>query len=125
MDTKTSPVSPKCQRRSSFVVGNIVVLVNPLSATPLFSPSWAALFGLVVFMPRGRKVAKPKICRKAPVIRQCTIVPLWILEGKYFIFLCDRAFSSHVNPSLINRVCIVRISDSIHSREHQIVSRFN
>jgi hypothetical protein len=36
------------------------VLVNPLSATPLFSPSSlarAALFGLVVYMPRGRTVA--------------------------------------------------------------------
>ncbi len=36
------------------------VLVNPLAATPLFSPSSlarAALFGLVVFMPRGRTVA--------------------------------------------------------------------
>jgi hypothetical protein len=43
------------------IVGIIsFVLVNPLSATPLFSPSSlarAALFGLVVFMPRGRKVA--------------------------------------------------------------------
>ncbi|EFX86642.1 hypothetical protein DAPPUDRAFT_236588 [Daphnia pulex] len=54
MDTKTSPVSRKCQRGSSFVV------VNPLDATPLFSPSSlarAALFGLVVYMPRGRRVA--------------------------------------------------------------------
>jgi hypothetical protein len=70
MDTKTSPVSPKSQRESSFVVGNMFVLVNPLSATPLFSPSSlarAALFGLVVYKPRGRRVAKPKICRKAPV----------------------------------------------------------
>jgi hypothetical protein len=36
------------------------VLVNPLAATPLFSPSSlarAALFGLVVSMPRGRTVA--------------------------------------------------------------------
>ena len=36
------------------------VLVNPLAATPLFSPSSlarAALFGLVVYMPRGRTVA--------------------------------------------------------------------
>ena len=40
------------------IVGIIVlVLVNPLTATPLFSPARAALFGLVVFMPRGRKVA--------------------------------------------------------------------
>jgi hypothetical protein len=46
------------------------VLVNPLAATPWFSPSSlarAALFGLVVYKPRGRRVAKPKICRKAPV----------------------------------------------------------
>jgi hypothetical protein len=75
MDTKTSPASLICQRGSSFVVGNVFVLVNPLAATPLFSPARAALFGLVVYKPRGRKVAKPKICRKAPVIRQCTIVP--------------------------------------------------
>ena len=72
MDTKTPLVSPKCQRGSSFVVGNIfvLVLVNPLSATPLFSPSSlarAALVGLVVYKPRVRRVAKPKICRKAPV----------------------------------------------------------
>jgi hypothetical protein len=41
MDTKKSPVSPNCQRGSSFVVGNmfVLVLVNPLSATPLTSPS--------------------------------------------------------------------------------------
>jgi hypothetical protein len=68
MDTITSPVSPKCQRGSSFVVGNIVVLVNPLSATPLYSPARAALFGLVVYKPRGRRVAKPKICRKASLL---------------------------------------------------------
>ncbi|EFX87491.1 hypothetical protein DAPPUDRAFT_96554 [Daphnia pulex] len=73
MDTITSPVSPKCQRGSSFAVGNMCsfVLVNPLSATPLFSPSSfarAALFGLVVYKPRGRKVAKPKICRKASLL---------------------------------------------------------
>ena len=38
----------------------IFVLVNPLSATHLFSPSSfarAALFGLVVYMQRGRTVA--------------------------------------------------------------------
>jgi hypothetical protein len=62
MDIKTVPESPKCQRGSSFVVGSVtvLVLVNPLAATPLFSPSSlarAALFGLVVSMPRGRKVA--------------------------------------------------------------------
>jgi hypothetical protein len=58
MDTKTSPVSPKYQRGSSFVVGIIFVfvLVNPLAATPLFSPSSfarAALFGLVVLQAAG------------------------------------------------------------------------
>ncbi len=53
----------KMSARSSFVVGNIFfvcVLVNPLAATPLFSPSSlarAALFGLVVYMPRVRTVA--------------------------------------------------------------------
>jgi hypothetical protein len=67
-NTKTSPISPKCQRGSSFVVGNIVVLVNPLSATPLFSPARAALVGLVVYKPQGRNVAKPKICRKASLL---------------------------------------------------------
>ncbi|EFX87991.1 hypothetical protein DAPPUDRAFT_234616 [Daphnia pulex] len=48
-----------------------VVVVNPLAATPLFSPSSlarAALFGLVVYKPRGRRVAKPKICRKASLL---------------------------------------------------------
>jgi hypothetical protein len=54
------------------VVGifSLCVLVNPLSATPVFFPSSlarAALFGLVVYKPRGRRVAKPKICRKALV----------------------------------------------------------
>ncbi|EFX85150.1 hypothetical protein DAPPUDRAFT_238136 [Daphnia pulex] len=51
--------------------------INPLAATPLFSPSSlprAALFGLVVFIPRIGKSHQPKICRKAPV-RQRTIVP--------------------------------------------------
>jgi hypothetical protein len=54
MDTKTSPVSPKCWRRSSFVVGNmfVFVLVNPLSATPLFSPSSLARAACAV-RPRG------------------------------------------------------------------------
>jgi len=75
MDTKTSPVSPKSQRGSSFVVGNFFELVNPLAATPLFSPSSlarAALFGLVVYMPRGRTVAPAPDSPKGPV-RQCTI----------------------------------------------------
>ncbi|EFX60852.1 hypothetical protein DAPPUDRAFT_122804, partial [Daphnia pulex] len=74
---KTSPVSPKCQRGQSFVVGNMFsfVLVNPLAATPLFSPSSlarAALFGLVVYMSRGRTVAPALDSPKGPV-RQCTI----------------------------------------------------
>jgi hypothetical protein len=69
MDTKTSPVSPKCQRGSSFVFGNMFVLVNPLTATPFFSPARAALFGLVVYKPRDRRVAKPKICRKASLLK--------------------------------------------------------
>ena len=68
MDTKKYPVSPKCQRGSSFVVNMLLfVLVNPLSATPLFSPSSfarAALFGFVVYKPRGRKVAKPKFAAR-------------------------------------------------------------
>jgi hypothetical protein len=58
------------------IVGIIAfVLVNPLAATPLFSPSSlarAALFGLVVFMPRGRTVAPAPDSPKGPV-RQCTI----------------------------------------------------
>ena len=60
------------------IVGIIAfVLVNPLAATPLFSPSSlarAALFGLVIFMPRGRTVAPAPDLPKGPV-RQCTIVP--------------------------------------------------
>jgi hypothetical protein len=76
MDTKTSPVSLKCQRGSSFVVGIIsFVLVNLLAATPLFSPSSlarAALFGLVVSMPWGRTIAPAPDLPKGPV-RQCTI----------------------------------------------------
>ncbi len=42
------------------IISFVSVLVNPLAATPLFSPSSlarAALFGLVVYMPRGRTVA--------------------------------------------------------------------
>jgi hypothetical protein len=53
MDTKTSPVSPKCQRGSSFVVGNIVVLVNPLSATPFFSPLHGPRWSASWFTSRG------------------------------------------------------------------------
>jgi hypothetical protein len=51
------------------------LLVNPLAATPLFSPSSlarAALFVLVVFMPRGRTVAPALDSPKGPV-RQCTV----------------------------------------------------
>jgi hypothetical protein len=82
MDTKTSPVSSKCQRGPSFVVGYmfVLVLVNPLSATPLFSPSSlarAALFGLVVYKPWGRRVANPKICRKAPFSGNAPWFPLF------------------------------------------------
>jgi hypothetical protein len=39
---QTSPVSLKCPRGSSFVVGNMFVLVNPLTATSMFSPARAA-----------------------------------------------------------------------------------
>ena len=42
------------------IISFVLVLVNPLAATPLFSPSSlarAALFGLVVYMLRGRTVA--------------------------------------------------------------------
>jgi hypothetical protein len=42
------------------IISSVLVLVNPLAATPLFSLSSlarAALFGLVVFMPRGQTVA--------------------------------------------------------------------
>jgi hypothetical protein len=59
------------------IVGIIsFVLVNPLSATPLFSPSSlarAALLGLVVFMPQGRKVA-PSQNSPQGAVKQCTIV---------------------------------------------------
>jgi hypothetical protein len=52
------------------IVGIIsFVLVNPLAATPLFSPSSlarAALFGLVVYMPRGRKVAPAQNSPQGP-----------------------------------------------------------
>jgi hypothetical protein len=50
------------------IISFVLVLVNPLSATPLFSPARAVLFGLVVYKPRGRRVAKPKICRKASLL---------------------------------------------------------
>jgi hypothetical protein len=51
------------------IVGIIsFVLVNPLSTTPLFSSARAVLFGLVVYKPRGRRVAKPKICPKASLL---------------------------------------------------------
>ncbi|EFX87303.1 hypothetical protein DAPPUDRAFT_235874 [Daphnia pulex] len=50
------------------------IVVNPLSATPLFSPARAVLFGLVVYKPRGRRVAKPKICRKASLSAICLLL---------------------------------------------------
>jgi hypothetical protein len=78
MDTKTSPVSPKCQRGSSFVFGNMFVLVNPLTATPFFFPARAALDA---GRPRGFHAARSE-CRQAqnlpqgkPVMRRCTLVP--------------------------------------------------
>jgi hypothetical protein len=51
------------------IIAFVIVLVNPLTATPLFSPARAALFGLVVYKPWGRRVAKPKICRKASLLK--------------------------------------------------------
>jgi hypothetical protein len=60
MDTKTSPVQNVSADHHLLLVMFSFVLVNPLAATPLFSPSSlarAALFGLVVYMPRGRTVA--------------------------------------------------------------------
>ncbi|EFX87778.1 hypothetical protein DAPPUDRAFT_235192 [Daphnia pulex] len=51
--------------------GHQNVAVNPLTATPLFSPARAALVGLVVYKPRGRRVAKPKLCRKASLFQIC------------------------------------------------------
>ncbi|EFX82411.1 hypothetical protein DAPPUDRAFT_101596 [Daphnia pulex] len=56
--------------------GHQNVAVNPLAATPLFSPARAALFGLVVYKPRGRRVAKPKICRKASLLKGNAPFPL-------------------------------------------------
>ena len=66
------------------------LFVNPLAATPLFphvsSLARAALFGLVVYMPRGRTVAPAPDSPKGPV-RQCTIgtsplsIRWWILEA--------------------------------------------
>jgi hypothetical protein len=58
------------------IVGIIwFVLVNPLVATPLFFPARAALFGLVVYKPRGRRVAKSKICRKASLFQAMHLSP--------------------------------------------------
>jgi hypothetical protein len=71
------------------IISFVLVLVNPLAATPLFSPSSlarAALFGLVVYIPRGRTVAPAPDSPKGPV-RQCTIgtspfsIRWWILEA--------------------------------------------
>ncbi len=57
-----SPPSPrliiKVDHRIVGIIAFVLVLVNPLSATPLFSQhGLRALVGLVVFMPRGRSVA--------------------------------------------------------------------
>jgi hypothetical protein len=113
MDTKTSPVSPKCERGSSFVIGNMLfVFVNPLPATPLFSPSSlarAALFGLVVYMPRGRTVAPAPDSPKGPV-RQCTIgtfpfcYTVMDSRGVHSIFSCHRVspdLSAMASPTLV------------------------
>jgi hypothetical protein len=101
------------QRGSSIsVVGNMFLLVNPLAATPLFSPSSlarAALFGLVVYMPRGRTVAPAQDSPKGPV-RQCTIgtsplsIRWWILEVVHSIFSCQRVspdLSAMASPTLV------------------------
>ena len=115
MDTKTSPVSPKCQRGSSFVVGNIFcvcVLVNPLAATPLFSPSSlarAALLGLVVFMPRGRTVApaqdSPQGACQAVHHRDFPLVDTVMdSRGVHSIFSCHRVspdLSAMASPTLV------------------------
>ncbi len=57
-----SPPSPrliiKVDHRIVGIIAFVLVLVNPLSATPLFSQhGLRALVGLLVFMPRGRSVA--------------------------------------------------------------------
>jgi hypothetical protein len=87
------------------------LLVNPLAATSLFSPSSlarAALFGLVVFMPRGRTVAPAPDSPKGPV-RQCTIgtsplsIRWWILEVVHSIFSYHRVspdLSAMASPTL-------------------------
>ena len=87
------------------------LLVNPLAATPLFSPSSlarAALFVLVVFMPRGRTVAPALDSPKGP-IRQCTIgtsplsIRWWILEVVHSIFSYHRVspdLSAMASPTL-------------------------
>jgi hypothetical protein len=79
MDTKTSPISPNCQRGSSFVVGNmfVLVLVNPLSATPLSSPSSLVRAACAVrsrgFHAAGlESLTSPKLAARR-LIRQCTI----------------------------------------------------
>ncbi|EFX68495.1 hypothetical protein DAPPUDRAFT_260070 [Daphnia pulex] len=63
------------QRRRS-EDGHQKVAVNPLAATPLFphvsSVARAALFGLVVYFPRGWTVAPAPDSPKGSV-RQCTI----------------------------------------------------
>jgi hypothetical protein len=98
MDTKTSPVSPKCQRGSSFVVGNmfVLVLVNLLAATPLFSPtSFGRAVRSLVYMPRGRTV----VHHSSPFSMRW-----WILEVVNSIFSCHRVspdLSAMASPILV------------------------
>ncbi|EFX89212.1 hypothetical protein DAPPUDRAFT_232846 [Daphnia pulex] len=64
-----SDVAPLLVRTKLVIYVDHRIVVNPLSATPLFSPARAALVGLVVYKPRGRRVAKPKLCRKASLFQ--------------------------------------------------------
>jgi hypothetical protein len=68
MDTKTSPVSPIVSANHHLFFGNVCLFVLTRWLPHLFSPARAALFGLVVYKPQGRRVAKPKICRKASLL---------------------------------------------------------
>jgi hypothetical protein len=89
------------------------VFVNPLAATPLFphisSLARAALFGLVVYMPRGRTVAPAPDSPKGPV-RQCTIgtsplsIRWWILEAcipSSPVTVSARNLSAMASPTLV------------------------
>jgi hypothetical protein len=70
----------KCQRGSSFVVGNMYVFVNPLSATPLFSPSSLARVACAV-RPRGFHAAgsesrtSPKFAARRLLQGNAPVVP--------------------------------------------------